>query len=63
MESDDELLLVATLTIIKKKKKRKRKMWVQEIYKARETFGVRALANEMRMSNTQLYFKEVFCSL
>ena len=54
-------LLVATLAIIKKKKKQK--MWVQEIYKARETFGVRALANEMRMSNTQLYFKEVFCSL
>lgn len=57
MDSEDELLLVAAISIFKKKKRRKRKIWVQDIYKTRDAYGVHVLANEMRMSNIQSYFK------
>ena len=58
MDSEDELLLIAAIAIMKKKKKKKkRRFWVQEIFKQRDRFGVSVLANEMRMSNTQSYFK------
>ena len=61
MDSEDELLCVLAAIIIQrkkhKKKKRKHKVWVQEIFKEREKYGVSHLANQMRIYNREQYFK------
>ena len=61
MDSEDELLCVlAAVTIRRKKitkKKRKHRVWVQQIYREREKYGVSYLANQMRIYNREQYFK------
>ena len=55
MESEDELLCVLADVIIRRKKttkkKRKHRVWVQQIYREREKYGVSYLASQMRIYN------------
>ena len=61
MDNEDELLCVLAAVIIRKKKttkkKRKHSVWVQQIYREREKYGVSYLANQMRIYNREQYFK------
>ena len=59
MDSDDELdlMLLAVVLIRSKKKKKKRKVWVQEMFKNREKYGIHHLVTEMQISNREAYFK------
>ena len=59
MDSDEELdlMLLAMVLIKKKQKRRKRKVWVKDIYKNRETFGIDRLVNEMQLTGREAYLK------
>ena len=61
MGSEDEFLCVLAAVIIQRKKttkkKRKHRVWVQQIYREREKYGVSYLANKMRICNREQYFK------
>ena len=61
MDTEDELLRVLAAVIIRRKKttkkKRKHRVWVQQIYREREKYGVSYLANHMRIYNREQYFK------
>ena len=59
MDSDEELdLMFLVMFLIKKKqKRRKRKIWVKDIYKNRETFGIDRLVNKMQLTSREAYFK------
>ena len=61
MDCEDELLCVLAAVIIPRKrntkKKRKHRVWVQQIYREREKYGVSYLANQMRIYNREQYFK------
>ena len=61
MGSEDEFLCVLAAVIIQRKKttkkKRKHRVWVQQIYREREKYGVSYLANQMRICNREQYFK------
>ena len=61
MDSVDELLCALAAVIIQSKKttkkKRKHRLWVQQIYREREKYGVSYLANQMRIYNREQYFK------
>ena len=58
MDTDEEteLMLLAAI-LLKKKKRKKRKVWVQNIYKKREIFGIDRLVKEMRVNSRESYFK------
>ena len=61
MDNEDELLCVFTAVILQRKKttkkKRKHSVWVQQIYREREKYGVSYLANQIRIYNREQYFK------
>ena len=58
MDSDEELdLMLLAVLLIKKQKRRKRKIWVDEIYKNRKTFGIDGLIREMQLTSREAYFK------
>ena len=61
MDSDEELdLMLLAVLLIKKQKRRKRKIWVQEIYKNRKTFGIDGLVREMQLTRREAYLSK-FC--
>ena len=59
MDSEDELLWVVAAVIIQRekttKKKIKHRVWVQQIYREREKYGVLSLANQMRIYNRTIF--------
>ena len=59
MDSDEELdfILITAILMKKRKRRKKSKIWVQEIYKSRTQFGIKNLANEMKLTNREPYFK------
>ena len=58
MDSDEELdLMLLAAIILKTKKRKKRKIWIQDIYKNREVFGIQRLVSEMQLTNREAYFK------
>ena len=60
MGSEDKLLYVLAAVIIHRKittnKKKKHKVWVQEICRERQKYGVSYLANQMRIYIRKQYF-------
>ena len=64
MDSEDELLCVLAAVKIQgkkrkktTKKRRKRRIWLQQIYREGEKYGVSNLANQMRVYNREQNFK------
>ena len=63
MDSEDELLCVLAAVKIQgkkrknTKKRRKRRIWLQQIYREGEKYGVSNLANQMRIYNREQNFK------
>ena len=56
-DEDNEMgLMVLTIQVLtQKRKRRKRAVWVQEIYRDRETEVIRILANKIKVSNREQY--------
>ena len=60
MDSEDELdLMLLAVVLIKKKKeqRKKRGVWVQDIYKNRQKYGILHVVGEMELTNRDAYFK------
>ena len=61
MGSEYEFPCVLAAVIIQRKKttkkQRKHRVWVQQIYRERQKYGVSSLANQMRIYNREQYFK------
>ena len=61
MGSEYEFPCVLAAVIIRRKKtmkkQRKHRVWVQQIYRERQKYGVSSLANQMRIYNREQYFK------
>ena len=61
-DSEDEidLVLLAVALIKCKKKRKKRRIWVQDMYKNRDTEGINRIVAGMKLSNRDLFIVEAW---